>query len=82
MVLETKHRYNKAFHGGPLEENPVSEERSDSLKEEKEQCKFVYLKLLIIYIGSQRGRGVSWLKKNRVISYCMGIVINILLHTA
>ena len=33
--------YKTVFHGGPLEEDPVSEERSDLLNKEKEKCKFV-----------------------------------------
>ncbi len=45
---------------------------------------FVYSKLLIIYRGSQGGRGVSGLKKSaariKLFQMCMGIVINILLY--
>jgi hypothetical protein len=35
--------YKNSFHGGPPEEDPVSEERSDLQKEEKEKCKIVLL---------------------------------------
>jgi hypothetical protein len=53
------------FHGGPPEEDPVSEERSDLHDQGEEKCKFVLFiqKLLIIYRGSQGGRGVTGLKK-------------------
>jgi hypothetical protein len=35
--------FKTVFHGGPPEEDPVSEERSDLQKEEKEKCKIVLL---------------------------------------
>jgi hypothetical protein len=46
--------FKTVFHGGPPEEDPVSEERSDLLNKEKEKYKFVLFiqKLLIIYRGS------------------------------
>jgi len=75
---------SEVFHGGPPEEDPVSEERSDLHDKGEEKCKFVLFiqKLLIIYRGSQGGRGVSGLKKGaariKLFQMCMGIVINIL----
>jgi len=33
--------FKTVFHGGPPKENPVSEERSDLQKKEKEKCNFV-----------------------------------------
>jgi hypothetical protein len=32
--------FKTVFHGGPPEENPVSDEPSDLQKEEKEKCLF------------------------------------------
>ena len=39
--LLTNNMYKTVFHGGPPEEDPVSEERSDLYNEEKAKCKFV-----------------------------------------
>ena len=55
-------------------------------KKKKSASLFCLLKTyyLIIYRGSQGGRGVSWLKKGAVriklFQMCMGIVIDILLY--
>ena len=68
--------YKIVFHGGAI--------LFIKGRKIKVQVRFVYSKLLIMYRGSQGGRGVSGLKKGaariKLFQMCMGIVINILLY--